>query len=414
MQKKITVFGWLLLVLVCSFSCRQTELSNDPNHKPYVVVLSMYGFRLDYPEKVKTPNLDHIEQIGVRAKASIPCFPSKTFPNHYSIATGLYPENHGLVFNRFYAPDLDKFYSISNRESVSDSSFYFGEPIWVTAEKQGIKSASYFWVGSEALHDNVLPTYNYAYNGSVPFEQRLNGVIEWLQLPEDDRPHLIMWYIQEPDGVGHYAGPNHPETYQMIEYLDSLVGVFQHKIAELDISNQINVIFTSDHGMSEIAKDRTIYLENYIKKEWIEYIDGANPVYSIEAKDEYYDTLYSSLSNIKNVHVWKKENVPERLHFSESQRIKDFLVVADSSWSVLVSSRKKAYSGGAHGYDNINKDMHAIFYAYGPAFRKAYSHKAINNIDLYPLICEILDLEPAKVDGKLEHTLPLLIKKNKN
>jgi len=296
----------------------------------------MDGFRWDYPEKTNTPNLDYIEQIGVRADASIPCFPTKTFPNHYSIATGLYPENHGLVFNRFYAKDLDKSYAISNRESVGDSSFYFGEPIWVTAEKQGTKTASYFWVGSEALHDNVLPTYNYAYNGSVPFEQRIKGVIEWLRLPEVDRPQLIMWYMQEPDGVGHDFGPNHTQTIQMIEYLDSLVGVFQYKIAELDISNQINVIVTSDHGMCEIAEDRTIYLDDYIEKEWIKYLDGANPVYSIKAEDEFYDTLYSALSRIKNMQVWKKEDVPDRLHFSKSQRIKDFVVVADSSWSLLV------------------------------------------------------------------------------
>lgn len=390
-------------------SCNLTENNHESSgEKSYLVMLSMDGFRWDYPEKANTPNLDFIEKIGVRTDASIPCFPTKTFPNHYSMATGLYPENHGLIFNNYYATDLGKFYSISNRESISDSSFYFGEPIWVTAEKQGIKCASYFWVGSEALHDDLFPTYNYAYNGSVPFEERLNGVVDWLKLTEEERPHLILWYIQEPDGIGHDAGPNHPETFEMIEYLDSLVGVFYQKTAELEIADKINVIITSDHGMCEISDEKTVFLDKYINEEWIEYQDGANPVYSIEAKDEYYDTLYSTLLSIENIQVWEKDNVPERLHFSKSERIKDFVVVADSSWSLLVSSKKKAYSGGTHGYDNQNKDMHAIFYAYGPAFKKAYKHTSINNIDIYPLICKILELEPAKVDGEIENVLPLL------
>ncbi len=405
---KFRVFS--LLIGIVLFACCKSSLNevNSNSDKPYLIMLSMDGFRWDYPEKANTPSLDNIEKVGVRVESCVPCFPTKTFPNHYSMATGLYPENHGLIFNRFYATDLGKFYSVGNRESVGDSSFYFGEPIWVTAEKQGIRSASYFWVGSEALHDNLFPTYHYDYNGSVPFEDRLDGVIKWLKLPEEERPHLILWYMQEPDGIGHYAGPNHQETIQVIEYLDSLVGVFYNKVAELEIAEQVNVIITSDHGMGEISEERTVYFDDYINKNWIEYLDGANPAYSIEAKEEFYDTLYSTLSRIDNIKVWKKEEVPARLHFSKSERIKDFVVVADSSWSLLVSGKKKAYSGGAHGYDNINKDMHAIFYAYGPAFKEGYKHNSINNIDIYALICEILDLDPAKNDGELENVIPLL------
>ncbi len=408
MIKKFMMPVLYATIIFFLIGCNNNLIKESKSNKPYVIMLSMDGFRWDYPEKTNTPNLDHIEKIGVRVESCVPCFPTKTFPNHYSMATGLYPENHGLIFNRFYATDLGKFYSISNRESVSDSSFYFGEPIWVTAEKQGIRSASYFWVGSEALHDNLFPTYHYDYNGAVPFEDRLDGVIKWLELPEEERPHLILWYMQEPDGIGHYAGPNHPETIEVIEYLDSLVGVFYNKVAELEIAEQVNVIITSDHGMGEISEERTIYFDNYINKEWIEYLDGANPAYSIEAKDKFYDTLYSTLSGINNIHVWKKEEVPARLHFSKNERIKDFVVVADSSWSLLVSSKKKAYSGGTHGYDNRNKDMHAIFYAYGPAFKEDYKRQSINNIDIYSLICEILNLEPAKNDGELANVIPLL------
>ncbi len=407
MQKKYLIYISLVLL---SVSCVNTgkKSKNISSEKPYVVMLSMDGFRWDYPEKVNSPNLDYMEKIGVRADASIPCFPSKTFPNHYSMATGLYPDNHGIVQNRFYAPDIDKYYSISNAEAVTDPEFYFGEPIWVTAEKQGVKSASYFWVGSEAPHDSIFPSYHYAYNESVPFEDRIDGVIEWLNLPEDKRPHLIMWYIQEPDSKGHKFGPDHHEVFSMIEYLDSLVGVFNHKISELSISDQINVIITSDHGMGQISEEKTIYLYDLINKEWCEHIDGGNPVYAIEAKDEYYDTIFNILSNTQHVSTWKKDEVPERLHYGASNRIKDFVVVADSSWCLHKSTKKKAYSGGAHGYDNRNIDMHAIFYAYGPAFKIGYKHASINNIDIYPLICEILGIKPVDVDGELENTIEML------
>lgn len=405
MAKSKLLFFLIIVVVGCTNQPFQKDSLAD---RPYVVMLSMDGFRWDYPEKANTPNLDSIEKIGVRADASIPCFPTKTFPNHYSIATGLYPDNHGIIFNRFFATDLSKEYAVENRVSVRDSSFYFGEPIWVTAEKQGVKSASYFWVGSEASHENIYPTYNYAYNESVSFEKRLEDVINLLKLPEQERPHLILWYIQEPDGIGHNAGPDGQETKNMIVYLDSLVGVFSKKINQLPFHKKINVIITSDHGMGEINSERTLYLDKIIDTSWIQYIDGANPVYSIEAKDEFYDTLYKKLAHTDQIQVWKKEDVPERLHFGKNQRVKDLVVVADSSWSILVSSDKAAYSGGAHGYDNRNKDMHAIFYAYGPAFKRNYKNKAINNIDIYPLICKILDIKPVKVDGEIEKTSHML------
>lgn len=407
MKKSLFVVVGLLIFSLVSVPAKSQQKPLQENN-PYVIILSMDGFRWDYPEKANTPNLDYIEKIGVRAEASIPCFPTKTFPNHYSMATGLYPDNHGIVNNSFYAPDLDKNYSISNRASVRNPDFYFGEPIWVTAEKQGVKSASYFWVGSEAPHQDIFPSYHYDYKGSVPFEKRLDGVIEWLNLPEDERPHLIMWYLQEPDGIGHDVGPNHPEMINMVEYLDSLVGVFYYKINELAIAENINIIITSDHGMGEISKNRTIYLDDLISKNWCEYIDGGNPVYSIEAKDEYYDTILNILSNTEHIKFWEKKNIPERFNYGKSDRVKDFVLVADSSWSLLKSSSKRSYSGGTHGYDNKNKDMYAIFYASGSAFKSNYKSKAINNIDIYPLICRILNLKPNSVDGKIESTEMML------
>ena len=402
----------LLIIFLGLFVCKnvKNDLSSSYDNQ-YVVVLSMDGFRWDYPEKANTPNLDYIETIGIRAEASIPCFPTKTFPNHFSMATGLYPENHGVIFNKFFATDIDKYYSIRNNEAVTDPEFYLGEPIWVTAEKQGVKSASYFWVGSEAPHDSIFPSYSYSYNASVPFEKRIDGVIDWLSLPEEERPHLIMWYIQEPDYLGHDVGPDHADMIPMIEYLDSLVGDFNQKIAKLPIAENVNIIITSDHGMSQISEDRAVYLYDLVEKDWCAHVDGGNPVYCIEAKDEYYDTIYSILSSTEHIKIWKKADVPSRLNFGSSNRIKDFVVLADSSWSIWKSTNKISYLGGAHGYDNSNKDMHAIFYAYGPAFKNNYKHTSINNIDIYPLICELLNLDPKDVDGELENVIQMLEEK---
>jgi len=175
----------------------------NSQEKPYLVILSMDGFRWDYPEKVATPNLDSVAAVGVKAKSIIPSFPTKTFPNHYTMVTGLYPDHHGIVQNEFYDPESGRYYRIGDRKAVMDGTFYGGEPIWVTAEKQDVKSASYYWVGSEAEIGGVRPAYWKEYDGKVPFENRIDSVISWLRLPEEKRPHLILLYFDEPDGYGH-------------------------------------------------------------------------------------------------------------------------------------------------------------------------------------------------------------------
>ena len=206
-MKKNNRFAFFSLIiiffLIFNYSCKNSEQKTE---EPYVVMLSVDGFRWDYPDKVPTPNLDYIAENGVKAKSLKPAFPTKTFPNHYSMATGLYPDHHGIVLNSFYDEEMDKYYEIRNREAVENPDFYGGEPIWVTAENQNVTSASYFWVGSEAAVNGVSPTYWKKYDHSFHFEQRIDSVIAWLQLPEKERPHLILWYIHEPDNIGYRLG----------------------------------------------------------------------------------------------------------------------------------------------------------------------------------------------------------------
>lgn len=375
--------------------------------QPYVVMLSMDGFRWDYPERCGTPNLDRLAKTGVKAESMQPAFPSKTFANHYTMATGLYPDHSGIVDNSFYDPATQRSYSIGNRKAVEDPTFYDGEPIWVTAEKQGIKSASFYWVGSEAPVQGVHPSYWKNYHEETPYMDRIDTVIYWLNLPEDQRPHLITFYFDEPDGTGHHAGPCGEETCDLVRHLDSLVGIFLDKVAELPIADQINIIITSDHGMGPVSPDRCIKLNQYINNEWFEKMEGYSPNYTFKVKKEYYDTAWATLSTIPHLTAWEHGNMPDSLHYGTNPRTLDFIVVADSGWQFTVTD-KIPKSLGAHGYNPYNKDMHAIFYAAGPAFKSGFIHPTFENINLYPLICEILGLEPAPVDGDIRNVREML------
>jgi len=410
MKKNPRLFIEIILILFLSgilfYSCSTTSTENPD--KPYVVMLSLDGFRWDYPDMIPTPNLDYIASKGVKAESLKPSYPTKTFPNHYTMATGLYPDHHGIVMNSFYDPEQNRYYAIHDRETVTDGTFYNGEPIWNTAEKQSVISASYFWVGSEADIQGMHPTYWKPYDHDFPFEQRLDSVIAWLQLPAKVRPHLILWYMHDPDDIGHRFGPASEELVNKVIYLDSLVGVFIRKIEALPIAGEINMIVTSDHGMCPNDSSRLVTLNQHVDEEWITEVQGYNPNYTLQVKDGYLDEAYESLEQVEHIQVWKHGEVPEKLHYGHNPRTLDLIIVADSAWSVRWEEGK-FYSKGTHGYDNDNTDMHAIFYAMGPAFRQNHVHPTFNNIDLYPLIANILNLNPAPVDGVLCNTEGMLV-----
>lgn len=396
-MKRLLLF-WLTLILSIS------AYGQDQ----YVVMLSMDGFRWDYPDRVATPNLDHIAQHGVKSHSLKPCFPTKTFPNHYSIATGLYPDNHGIVNNSFYDPLMDAIYAIRNREAVENGAFYGGEPIWVTAEKQGITSASFFWVGSEAPVQGIRPTYWKRYDGTVSYTARIDTVIAWLSLPAPKRPRLITFYMDEPDGLGHTFGPGSPQVDSAVTVLDSLVGVLLNKLESLPHYHQINLIITSDHGMGKTFADKVIYLEEHLKEEWIDQYRGSNPNFNIYTKTGYLDSAYQALTRVDHIFTWKAGNVPKHLHYGVNPRCGDIIVVADSGWSVHWNNRGRYDEGGTHGYVPENTNMHAIFYAFGPSFKEGYSQPTFSNLDIYSIICRILDMKPAKTDGSIKKVKKML------
>lgn len=397
----------LLIIIFSGFLLSCNRQNHEKPGQPYLVVLSMDGFRWDYTDKANTPNFDKIARLGVKAEAMVPSFPTKTFPNHFTMATGLYPDNHGIVLNTFYDPEIDRYYKVSDREAVEDGSFYGGEPIWATAEKQGVKSASLFWVGSEAEIKGVSPSIWKTYDHHMPYENRIDTVISWLQLPGPLRPHLIMWYFDEPDSEGHASGPDSPEIVETVEYLDSLLGVFMIKLDKLPIADQINFIVTSDHGMCTISEDRVVMLDDFILDEWIDEIQGSNPVWTIKAKSGHEKDMSEALFKIEHIGAWASGNLPQRLHYGNNPRTLDFVVVADSAWSLFHKKRGSSF-GGTHGFDNRNTDMRAIFFGIGPDFKNEYKQAAFPNVSLYPLMCEILDIEAAPNDGNLDDVKGML------
>lgn len=395
---------WAVTLLLLVASC-STEKEN------YVIMLSMDGFRWDYTEKAPTPNFDRIAEEGVKARSLKASFPTKTFPNHYSMATGLYPDHHGIVQNSFYDPEMDAFYRISDRPTVENGDFYGGEPIWNTAEKQGVKAGCFFWVGSEADIQGMHPSYWKKYDHDLAFSQRIDSVMAWLELPAGKRPRLLLWYMHEPDSKGHYLGPENPEMASIIVRLDSLLGVFLERVESLPFSDRINIIVTSDHGMCQTSNDRVVFLDDHIENEWFDVIEGYNPNYLFKLKHEHREDAMEAFSMMQHVKVWESGKVPERLHYGTNPRTLDVILVADSAWSVGWREDAGRFDGGAHGYDNDNKDMHAIFYAKGPDFKKGHIHPTFNNVDIYPLIAHILGLTPAAVDGRLENVSGMISSK---
>ena len=375
----------------------------------YVLLISMDGFRYDYLNKANTPNFDLLIQSGVTSKALVPVFTSKTFPNHYSIATGMYAENHGLIANTFYARDLKKSYAIRDRNAVENGEFYGGEPIWVTAERQGVITASYYWVGSEAVIKGRQPTYWKKYDQKLSFEARIDSVVSWFSYPAQSRPRLVLLYFHEPDWTGHTYGPNSPETISQIERMDSVLGNLISKTSNLTISSKLNIIIVSDHGMTDVYPEQIIDLSTYTDLSNMN-VAGAGPTVFISSKSKkLLKKAYKDLKVIDNANIYWKSNIPKRFHYRNNIRIPDLLIVANEGWSLMPLGHGSSSPKGSHGYDNQLDNMKAIFIANGPSFKSGYARDEFENIHIYPLIAHILGINPFEnIDGDLEKVEDLL------
>ncbi|MEO7306929.1 MAG: ectonucleotide pyrophosphatase/phosphodiesterase [Ferruginibacter sp.] len=369
--------------------------------KPYVILISADGFRYDYADKYNAVNLLKLRRTGVKAKSMLPSFPSVTFPNHYTIATGMYPSHHGLVYNQFYDRARKATYSINDRKTVEDGSWYGGTPIWVLAEQQGMLSASYYFVGTEAPIQQTYPSYWYKFGDNTDINYRIERVVDWLKLPEDVRPHLITFYISDVDHNGHMYGPDAPQTEAAVQFVDKAIGSMVEKVNALGLP--VNFIFLADHGMAAVDTVTRINISTMIDTARF-IIRGGGTSLHLYAKDAA-DILptYEALKKKEDLFtVYLRENIPAKWHYNNTDdlfdRIGDIFVVP--TYPHVLSSYTNRISPGAHGFDPAIKKMHASFYAWGPQIKKGKTIRSFENIHVYPLICQLLGLTYThKIDG---------------
>lgn len=383
---------------------QNTEASKQ---KPYVIMVSLDGFRHDYAKKYGAKNILAIAENGSSASSMIPSFPSKTFPNHYTLATGLYPQNHGIVSNSFYDKTIEKGYKIGAKESVENGSWYGGVPLWNLAQLQGMVAASYFWVGSEADVNGLHPKYYYPYEKQTPYEYRVKRIMEWLEMPEATRPHMITLYYSLVDTQGHRFGPEANETKEAVLYVDEQIGALREGIKKSGLP--VTLIVTSDHGMADITK--LINIHDYLELEKDQFYSG--PMAMIYTKNEAEtDDFYNKLQNIEHLKVYKKAAVPSYLNFSKGDRISDLVLITEPPYNLIYTEKEitDVRPGGTHGYDPFEfKDMHTIFYIEGQKIKKNYVLSPIENIHIYPLVAHLLGLQIiTPIDGRLEVTESIL------
>jgi predicted AlkP superfamily pyrophosphatase or phosphodiesterase len=370
-----------------------------------VILISIDGFRNDYLEETTCPHLRRIASEGVRARWMIPVFPTKTFPNHYSIVTGLYVERHGVVGNTMYDPEFDALFSMRKREEVVSARWWGGEPIWVTVEKQGHIAATYFWPGSAAAIGGRRPSYWLPYDGSIPYSNRVRQVLNWLDYPADKRPVLITLYFEDVDHAGHTYGPDFAAIDTAVQMVDLAIGQLLDGLASRALLDKVNIIVVSDHGMAATHKDRTIWLDQYIGLDSVRTVDWG-PVVSVWAEAHQVESVFRVLSKAhRNMKVYKKSDIPERWHYRNHRRVAPLTLVADEGWTIASRGMgfwRDSEAGGNHGYDNQSPSMRAFFAGRGPAFRPGVVLDPFENVHVYSLIAHLLGLAPAETDGMLQ------------
>jgi predicted AlkP superfamily pyrophosphatase or phosphodiesterase len=404
----------LVLALLCAPALRAQDTvqyvvpgrANDPvqEKKPYVIMISLDGFRADLADKYQATNLIRLRSEGVQADYMQASYPSVTFPNHYTIATGLYPAHHGLVDNHFYDPAKNAYYTLGNKANVRDSSWYGGVPLWTLAEQQHLLSASFYWVGSEAAIDGVRPTYYYNFSNLIPVDQRIQTVVDWLRLPEDKRPHLIMFYFSDVDHAEHQYGPDSWQARAAVHSVDESVGKMVDAVGALGLP--VSFILVSDHGMTTVDNTHLIPLPASVDTAAYTVASGGTMIhlYARTHDKKAIKATYAALkAEAKNYDVYLSDDVPSRFHYGKKDdrynRIGDIILVAQAPH--VFGQPGDHFPIGEHGFDPAMPDMHATFYAWGPAFKPHQKIAGFENVNVYPLVAKILGLTyTEKIDGR--------------
>ncbi|WP_336686488.1 ectonucleotide pyrophosphatase/phosphodiesterase [Chryseobacterium bernardetii] len=382
--------------------------SLEAQSKPYVIMISTDGFRYDYAKKYNAENLLKLSDSGVKAEAMIPSYPSITFPNHWSLITGLYPSHHGLIDNFFYDYKRKENYAMSNKKNAEDGSWYGGIPLWGLAEKQGMVSASLMWVGSASDAGGMRPTYYYPYHEKFTPSEKVEKVVNWLKLPEDKRPHFISLYFPEVDGSGHHFGPDTKETEAAVHLIDQAIGDLVQKVNDLGLKN-VNFVFVSDHGMIKVDGGTPLEIPALLfDKNRFDFYNSQTLLRVYVKNPDEVKKVYKELKAQKtdDYEVYLDKKLPKYLHFAtrddKYNRIGQILLLPKAPKIFLEKGKKT--SVGKHGYNpKTVPEMKATFYAWGPEFKNNMEIGEFTNINVYPLVAEVLGLKIEQpIDGKLK------------
>jgi len=391
----------ILLAVACSIAAGgQVARPADP----ILILISFDAWRWDLIDRADAPNLRALAARGVRSEGLIPAFPSKTFPNHYTIVTGLYPAHHGIVSNNIWDDTIGERFTMS-APTAKDPRWWGGEPLWVTAIKQGRRASSMFWPGSEVQIGGVRPTDWKPFDDDFPNSARVQQVLTWLSLPEGQRPSFLTLYFSDVDTASHTYGPEAPETLEAAWRIDAELGTLVAGVNARGLGDRTSIVVVSDHGISPLAPDRRIVLDDYIDLASVTIVD-LSPVLHITPRTGTVTELYDKLRDKHPaLAVYRREDLPSYLHFSGNPRIQPIIALASDGWAITTRERfdrdtkEQRFSKGDHGYDGRYRSMHGLFVAAGPALRRGVVVPAFENVHVYELMCRILGLTPAKNDG---------------
>ena len=395
----------LLLVLLAATACAARQSGTGTSgESPLLILVSFDGWRWDYHTKAPAPNLRALARRGVRADGLIPGFPSKTIPNHYSIATGLYPGHHGMIANTIRDPQTGRLFERTNRQEVEDPMWWGGDPIWNLAQRAGLIAGTMFWPGSEAPVGGMRPRFWREFDDALPSAARVDQVLAWLDAPPHERPAFYTLYLSEVDVMGHWYGPDSRQVYDAIVRADAELGRLVAALEHRGTLSRALLVIVSDHGMAPTARERTIVVDDHVSSDDVEIAD-INPTLGIMPKPGREDAVFRALRGAHpSLTMYRRQETPLHWRFRDQPRVPPITGVADEGWVVLRRAAvdeywKRSPNGGQHGYDPQLPSMRGIFVAAGPAFKQGIEVPAFENVHVYNALAFALGLRPTRNDG---------------
>lgn len=412
---------WLRLVLLASFALTGACATRAPAPAPdvpgaaiagtasraapenYLLLVSIDGFRADYLDRGVTPRLSALAAGGVRADALRPAFPSLTFPNHYTLVTGLYPDHHGIVHNRIEGDEGQSNFVYNDARTTGDARWWGGEPIWAGAERNGLRSATMFWPGSDTTIAGMRPTYWKPFDREFGTDERVDTVLGWLDLPLAQRPRFLTLYFEHVDRAGHDHGPDSAEVNAALARIDAALGRLLDGLDARGLRNSLNLVVLSDHGQAASSVERVVRVDEIVDLKRVRAVNfGVVAGFAPESGQQRYADA-ALLRPHPHMQCWRRTQIPARFHYGTNPRVPPIVCLAEPGWVITTSAwladRASHFSRGEHGYDNALPEMGALFVANGPAFRRGARVPAFDNVDVYPLLAHLLGIEPARNDG---------------